>query len=78
VKERAIIRLYVALAADGGPTPPATAGQYSVFYSLKDAAPEDGERLAKELAAVVEKNSGAPPPPGITPFVPRPAEPISL
>jgi hypothetical protein len=78
VKDRAVVRLYVALSVDGGPAPPATAGQYSVFYSLKDATPEDGERLAKELAAVVEKNSGAPPPPGIAPFVPRPAEPISL
>jgi hypothetical protein len=78
VKGRAGIHLYVALASDDGPAPPATAGRYAIFYSLKDAAPEDGERLAKEVAAVVEKNTEVPPPEGMTPFVPRPAEPISL
>ena len=78
VNGRSVVRLDVALAADGGPAPPATAGKYAVFYSLKDASPEDGERLAKELARVVEKNAAAPPPPGMTPFVPKPPEPVSL
>lgn len=89
-KDRAAVRLYIALAAPSAgdkdvsddksksPEPPATAGPYAIFYSLKDAAPEDGERLAIELAAVIEKNRAAPPPPGMTPFVPRPAEPIWL
>lgn len=78
VQKRAIVRLYIALAADDGPAPPATAGKFAIFYSLKDASAEDGERLATELAAVIEKNKNAPPPPGMTPFQPRPSEPISL
>jgi hypothetical protein len=92
VKERSAVRLYIALAAQNNdnnnnnnnntdaknPEPPATAGQYAIFYSLKDAAPEDGERLAIALAAIVEKNKDAPPPSSMTPFVPRPAEPIWL
>jgi hypothetical protein len=78
VQKRAVVRLYIALAADDGPAPPATAGKFAIFYSLKDASAEDGERLATELAAVIEKNKDAPPPPGMTPFQPRPSEPISL
>ncbi|HZF48507.1 MAG TPA: hypothetical protein VE093_07665 [Polyangiaceae bacterium] len=78
VKGRALVRLYVALATDGGPAPPATAGRYAIFYSLKDATAEEGERLATELAAVIKKNQAAPPPAGMTPFEPRQKEPISL
>lgn len=78
VQKRAVVRLYIALAADDGPAPPATAGKFAIFYSLKDASAEDGERLAAELATILEKNKDAPPPAGMTPFQPRPAEPISL
>ena len=77
-QKRSLVRLYVALASDDGPAPPAAAGKFAVFYSLKDASAQDGERLATELAAILEKNKDAPPPPGMTPFQPRPPEPISL
>jgi hypothetical protein len=77
VKERAVVRLYIALATDGGPAAPATAGRFAIFYSLRDATPEEGERLATELAAVIKKNGDVPPPAGLTAFEPRP-EAISL
>lgn len=78
VQKRSVVRLYIALASDDGPAPPAVAGKFAIFYSLKDASAEDGERLATELAAVIKKNKDAPPPPGMTPFQPRPPEPITL
>jgi hypothetical protein len=71
-KERARVRLWIALAADGGPEPPASAGKYAVFYALRGADPSDGERLARALAAILEKHADAPVPPGMTKFVPKP------
>lgn len=70
-KGDATVRLDVALASDEGPTPPATAGPYAIYYSIKGATPEDGDRLAKKLAAVLSKHDGAPPPKGMTRFVPK-------
>jgi hypothetical protein len=71
-KGRARVVLSIALAAEGGPAAPASAGRYAVFYSLRDAQPEDGERLAAALAKILEANRAVPPPPGLLPFVPRP------
>ena len=71
-KGSARIVLTVGLLASGGPSPPASTDRYAVFYSLRGAAPEDGERVAKALAAVLEANRAVPPPPGLGPFVPRP------
>lgn len=71
-KDRATVRLSIALAADEGPAPPATAGRYAVFYSLRNAPPEDGERLAKALADVLGKHTDLPPPAGLTAFSPKP------
>ncbi|MDI1445230.1 hypothetical protein [Polyangium sp. 6x1] len=71
-KDRALVRLSVALAADGGPAPPAVAGKYAVFYSARGSDPAVGERLAKALAAILEKHPDVPVPPGMTSFVPTP------
>jgi hypothetical protein len=71
-KGAARVVLSIALAAPGGPAPPAEAGRYGVFYSLRGASPEDGERLAKALAELLGKNSAAKVPEGMGPFVPRP------
>ncbi len=71
-KGAARIVLTVALYGQGGPSPPASTDRYAVFYSLRGAEPEDGERLAKALASVLEANKNVPPPPGLGPFVPRP------
>jgi hypothetical protein len=73
-QDRAVIRLDVALAADDGPAPPALGGRYAVFYSIKNATPEQGERLAAELAKVLEANAEVPAPPGMEPYTPRPRE----
>lgn len=70
--DRAEVRLDIALLADDGPEPPAVAGRYAIFYSLKNATPEDGERLAAALAAVLNANAAAPIPPGLAPFTPAP------
>jgi hypothetical protein len=71
-KGAARIVLSVALLAEGGPSPPASTDRYAVFYSLRGAAPEDGERVAKALVTVLEAHRTVPPPPGLGPFVPRP------
>lgn len=71
VKDGATVRLDVALASDDGPTPPATAGKYAVFYSLKGAVPEDGVALAQKLAKIIEGRKDAPAPKGMTKFVPK-------
>ena len=72
-KDRAVVRLSIALAADGGPAPPALAGKYAVFYSARGKSdPQDAERLARALAAILEKHPDVPVPPGMTSFVPTP------
>lgn len=71
-KDHARVRLWIALAADGGPEPPASAGKYAIFYALRGAEPSDGERLARALAAILEKHADVPVPPGMTKFVPKP------
>ena len=80
VQGRAVVRLNVALAApaDDGPAPPAVAGRYAIFYSLKNASPEEGERLAVELSTVLKANAAAPAPPGLSPFTPKPREPTPI
>jgi hypothetical protein len=75
VKDKAVVRLDVALLDPDGALPPASAGRYAVFYSLRGAAPEDGDRLSRKLARILEAHAAAPPPPGMTTFTPeaRPA-----
>ena len=70
-KDEAVVRLDIALTADEGPAPPATAGPYAIYYSLKGATPEDGDRLARKLAAVIAAHADAARPKGMTPFVPK-------
>ena len=70
-RKDAVVRLDVALVDPEGPVPPATAGRFAVYYSLLGATPEDGERLAKKLAAVIARND-VPPPAGMTTFKPDP------
>ena len=76
-RKDAVVRLDIALLDPEGPVPPATAGRYAVYYSLRGATPEDGERLAKKLAAAIKKND-APPPAGMTTFTPDPNEGTEL
>ncbi len=75
---KAVVRLDIALAdadPDGGdaPSPPATAGRYAIFYSLRGGAtPDDGDRLSQQLARVVQPNLAGPTPEGMTVFRPGP------
>lgn len=69
-KDRTTVRLWIALDSDKGPEPPAVAGQYAVFYSVPRGGDADVERLAKELAQMVEKHADLPAPKGMTAFVP--------
>jgi hypothetical protein len=79
VKDKAVVRLDVALLDPEGVLPPASAGRYAVFYSLRGATPEDGERLAHKLARVIEPNAAkGPPPPGMTTFTPDQRPPTEL
>jgi hypothetical protein len=71
-KDRASVRLSVALAEADGPPPPALAGRYAVFYSLRNAQPDDGDRLARALAKILDAHADVPTPPGLGPFVPSP------
>lgn len=71
-KGRSVVRLWISLASDKGPEPPATAGKYAVFYAVRSGDPADAERLAKTLAEIVEKHSDVPVPKGLTEFVPTP------
>ena len=79
VKDKAVVRLDVALLDPEGALPPATAGRYAVFYSLRGATPEDGERLARKLARVIEAHASTPPPPpGMSTFTPDERPPTEL
>lgn len=69
-----VVDLFVAASADDEVAPPATAGRYSVFYAVRRALPEDGDRLAKVLARAIEKHQDAPVPPGLRPFAPQPRQ----
>jgi hypothetical protein len=69
-KDRANVRLSIALAADKGPEPPARADTYAIYYSLRNADPAEAERLAKALAEIVGKHLDVPVPKGLTEFVP--------
>lgn len=79
-KGRAVVRLDVGLLAEEGPVPPAEAGRYAIFYSLKNATPEEGEQLARALGEVVKKNdaAGVAVPAGMVPFVPGKREPAPI
>lgn len=77
-KDKAIVRLDIALVDDDGVVPPATAGKFAVFYSLRGALPEEGEGLARKLADVLVAHAGAPPPPGMTKFRPKERPGVSL
>jgi hypothetical protein len=73
-KGRGVIDLFVATSSEDGAVPPATAGRYAVYFSARRALPEDADRLARVLAKAIEKNQGAPVPPGLGPFNARPQE----
>lgn len=64
------VALDVALADKDGPRPPASTGRYAIFYALRGASQEEGERLALALAAFLEHNAAAPIPPGMGPYRP--------
>jgi hypothetical protein len=72
VKQKATVRLDIALADEDGPMPPAQAGKYAVFYGARNALPEDADRLAKRLAKVLATHQEAPPPRGMGKFVEKP------
>ncbi|MEZ4296077.1 MAG: hypothetical protein R3B70_13975 [Polyangiaceae bacterium] len=64
--------LSVALASETGPEPPVQTERFAVFYSVRGERTEEGEKLARALAAVLDANKAVPVPPGLTVFVPRP------
>ncbi len=69
----ASVTLELTLATDAGPTPPARAGPYAIFYALRvGATHEQGERLAAALATIIQTNAEAPIPPGMAPRPPGP------
>ncbi len=78
VKDKATVRLDVALADEEGAVPPATAGKYAVFYSLGAALPEEGDRLAQGLAAVLKAHADMTPPAGMTKFTPKEKPGVAL
>lgn len=62
------VTLELTLASDAGPAPTARAGPYAISYALRvGATHEQGERLAAALASILERNQGAPIPPGMSP-----------
>ena len=65
----AVVKLVVALRADDGPSPPAVAGRYAVFYSTEGTSTNDAEQLARALAVILEANAAKPAPPGMKPFL---------
>ena len=73
-KGKGAVDLLVVASAEDEVAPPATAGRYAVFYSVRLALPEDGDRLARVLARAIEKNQDAPVPPGLRPFQPQPQQ----
>ena len=73
-KGKGAVDLLVVASAEDEVAPPATAGRYAVFYSVRLALPEDGDRLARVLARAIEKNQDAPVPPGLRPFQPQPRQ----
>jgi hypothetical protein len=73
-KGKGAVDLLVVTSAEDEVAPPATAGRYAVFYSVRLALPEDGDRLARVLAKAIEKNQDAPVPPGLRPFQPQPRQ----
>ena len=77
-KGKAMVRLDIALVDDDGVTPPATAGKFAVFYSLRGALPEEGDLLARRLAGVLETHANAAPPRGMTKFQPREKPGVAL
>jgi hypothetical protein len=71
--------LEIVLGADAAPPPPAIAGKYAIYYSIRSArvgVAEDPERLARALAEIVEKNREVATPSGMTTFVGRPGHPL--
>jgi hypothetical protein len=72
VKSKARVGLEVALVDPDGAAPPASAGRYGIYYTLRGATPEEGERLALALARVIQVNADAGAPLGLAPFVPDP------
>ncbi len=73
-KGQGAVDLFVTESAEDEVAPPATAGRYAVFYSVRLALPEDGDRLARVLARAIEKNQAAPTPPGLRPYAPQPKQ----
>lgn len=71
-KGAARVVLSVALLSPDGPSAPASTDKYAVFYSLRGATPDDGERLANAILSLLKANASKPAPPGLGPFVPRP------
>lgn len=77
-KDDVTVRLDVALFSDDAPMPPAHAGKYAIYYSIRKATPEEGAELAKKLAAAIGAHADLPPPKGMTPFVPKPTPGTTL
>lgn len=71
-KGRGVVRLDLALRADAGPEPAATAGPYAIFWGARNAPLDEAELVARALAEVVKKNAAAPAPPGLGPWTPPP------
>src|SRR5262249_32277271 len=75
---RGRVDLEIALSEDDGPSPPAVAGRFAIFYEARRAPPETAAELATALAKVIEKNKNVAPPPGLTAFRPKAKEPEPL
>jgi hypothetical protein len=70
-KDEAVVRLLVALVDPEGAAAPATAGKYAVYYALRNAVPEDAEKLAQALGKLLQNHQEAAPPRGMSKFVPQ-------
>lgn len=71
-KGRGVVRLDVALRADAGAEPAATAGPYAIFWGAHNAPLDEAEAVARALAEVVKRNAAAPTPSSLGPWAPPP------
>lgn len=63
---KSAVRLDIAKLQPGGPSAPATFGEFGVFYAQHGAGREDGARLATAIAKLLADVDERPAPPGLS------------
>ena len=70
-KEKGRVVVIIALEADDGPTPPATAGRFALFYTSKRVESDDAAALTRGVAEIVRGHKAARIPAGMTVYRPE-------